>query len=174
MNLYLIGYRGSGKSTVAPLVANALDWTFIDTDREIVKLTGQSIQSTFEFDGQAVFREWEATVIRAVSMRSRTVISLGGGAILAESNRQTLQDTGWVVWLKAAAEVLHHRIQGDSNTKSSRPPLTELDSLMEIRTVLNERQNFYAACADYTVEVDELTAIEAADLIVNRWQSVDK
>ena len=174
MNLYLIGYRGCGKSTVAPLVAEAVGWTFIDTDQEITTLTGQSIKETFERDGQTVFREWESTVIQAVAMRSNTVISLGGGAILAESNRQTLQDTGWVVWLQASAAVLHHRIQGDSSSKASRPQLTDLGSLTEIKQVLNERQNFYAACADYTVEVDELNPIEVADLIVNRWQSVDK
>ncbi len=174
MNLYLIGYRGCGKSTVGPLVAELLEWQCIDTDQEIEILTGQTIQNIFEQDGQTVFREWETTVIQAVATRSNTVISLGGGAILAPTNCQVIQQTGWTVWLDAPAHVLYERIQQDEQSSTSRPRLTQLDGLAEVEQVLEQRRNLYTACADYTVNVVELPSNEVAELIVNRWQSVDK
>ena len=174
MNLYLIGYRGSGKSTVGPLVARMLDWPYLDTDREIENLAGNSIREIFEQDGQAVFREWESTVIQAVATRSQTVISLGGGAILDPANCQTLGATGWTVWLDAPAALLYERIEQDPQSAETRPRLSRHDGLAEVQHVLQERCNLYAACADYTVEIHELPPREIAELIVNQWQSVDK
>lgn len=174
MNLYLIGYRGCGKSTVGPLVAELLGWNCVDTDKEIEILTGQTIQKIFEQDGQALFREWETTVIQAVATRSDTVISLGGGAILAPINCQVIQNTGWTVWLDAPAHVLYERIKQDEQASRSRPSLTRLDGLAEVEQVLQQRRNLYTACADYTVNVDELPPKEVAELVVKRWQSVDK
>ena len=174
MNLYLIGYRGCGKSTVGKLVAANLDWPFIDTDQEIETLTGQTICNIFEEDGESVFREWESTVIEAVATRTQTIISLGGGSILADINRNTIKSNGWTVWLDAPAEVLYERIQQDEQSPATRPPLTELDELAEVKQGVAKRRNLYEACADYTVAVAELSPNQVADRIVNQWHSVDK
>jgi len=173
MNLYLIGYRGSGKSTVGPLVATMLDWPYVDTDREIENLAGQSIREIFERDGQAVFREWERTVIQAVATRCQAVISLGGGAILDPTNCQALKTTGWTVWLDAPAGLLHERIQLDPQSPETRPRLSQHDGLAEVQQGLQQRCKLYAACADYTVKIHQLPPREIAELIVKRWQSVD-
>ena len=80
MNLYLIGYRGSGKTTVAPLIAKALNWETRDSDSQIEVLTSRTITEIFSEDGETVFREWETTVIQALAVESNKVISVGGGA----------------------------------------------------------------------------------------------
>jgi len=173
MNLYLIGYRGSGKSTVGLQVAKMLEWPFLDTDREIEALTSQTIRQIFEQDGEPVFREWESTVIQAVGMRDRVVISLGGGAILDPANCQTLNATGWTVWLEAPAALLYSRTQQDPQSTETRPSLSQDDGLTEVENILQQRRDLYAACADYTVEIHELPPHEIAERIVNQWRSVD-
>lgn len=173
MNLYLIGYRGSGKSTVGRQVAERLEWPYLDTDREIEDLASQSIRRIFEQDGEPVFREWERTVIQAVAMRNRAVISLGGGAIMDPANCQTLNATGWTVWLKAPAALLYSRIQHDPQSSETRPRLSQDDGLAEVENILQQRRDLYAACADYTVEIHELPPHEIAERIVNQWRSVD-
>lgn len=174
MNLYLIGYRGSGKSTVAPYLAQQLGWQRFDTDEQIEILTGQRIADLFADEGEPAFREWETTVIQAVAQLSEQVVSLGGGATLSSFNRQLIASSGQVVWLRGLPEVLWRRIQADQHTFETRPQLTNLDGLAEVRQVLAQRESVYADCADYTVDTDDLPPAEVADMIANWWCTVDK
>ena len=172
MNLYLIGYRGSGKSTVAPLLANLLGWTWLDSDEQVVLLAGCPVAQVFAEYGEACFREWETTVIEALSRRSNLVVATGGGALLAESNRRLMKDTGRRIWLKASPEVLWDRIQADA--RSNRPDLTTKGGLEEVKQVLAERTNIYEACADYTINVESLSPEQIAQQIADWWNPVDK
>ena len=121
MNIYLIGYRGCGKSSVAPHLAKILGWPTHDCDNEIELLVGKTIAEVFADEGEAAFREWETTVIQALSQKSSCVIALGGGAPIVETNREIVRRSGCCVWLQADAQTLWERISKDENRRLSAP-----------------------------------------------------
>jgi shikimate kinase len=151
MNLLLIGYRGTGKTTVAQLLALELGWDWVDADVEIELAAGKNIAAIFLQEGEQGFRQREAEIVRTLCRRDKTVIALGGGAILREENRQAIGRAGKVVLLTASPETVWRRLQTDPATASRRPNLTT-GGFAEIAAVLAERQPVYRQCAD--VEVD--------------------
>ena len=173
MNLYLIGFRGCGKSTVAPLIAAAMGWKTIDSDRQIEILTGRSIADIFAEEGEAGFRRWETNVIQQVAENDDQVIALGGGAPTIRKNRNAIKRSGRVVLLTASPEILWVRISADARSRRQRPSLTDLDGFNEVKKLLELRDGVYKACADYTVDTSELQPQEIADNIVNWWDPVD-
>jgi shikimate kinase len=162
MNVFLIGYRGSGKTTVAALVAGKLDWPWIDADAETERRAGKSIKQIFADEGEAAFRELEAAVVKELASRDRHVIALGGGAVLREENRQAIASRGTTVWLTASPETLFRRINTDPATTERRPNLTSPGGLEEVRHLLAQRTSLYAACADLTVDADRQTPEQVA------------
>src|SRR4051794_5145590 len=112
MNIALIGYRGSGKSSIGKCLAARLSLAFVDTDTLIVQRAGQTIREIFEAEGEAGFRTRELAAIREVAARDQQVIALGGGAVLKPENITAVKQGGAarVVWLQAAPEVLFQRI----------------------------------------------------------------
>ncbi len=173
MNLYLIGYRGSGKSTVAVLLGQRLNREVIDTDVQIEDQASMSISEIFETEGEAGFRDRESKAILSHPAESNLIVSLGGGAPLAKANQNWLAQSGKTVWLTAGAEVLWKRIDGDKSSADRRPNLTVLDGLQEVQQVLADRKPVYSACADYTIAVDELSPEQISDAIANWWESAD-
>src|SRR5262245_31375942 len=124
MNLLLIGYRGTGKSTVAHLLAERLGWRSVDSDERIEELAGCSIADIFASQGEGAFRDLESQVVAELAAGDQTVLSLGGGAVLRPENRATLAAAGPMVWLTASPETLWGRIQADPETAARRPNLT--------------------------------------------------
>ncbi|MBC8246742.1 MAG: shikimate kinase, partial [Deltaproteobacteria bacterium] len=103
MNIYLIGYRCTGKTTVGKLLAGHLEWDFIDTDDKIVEVAESSIKEIVDTRGWEAFRKMERDVIIKVSSNRSHVIATGGGVILDEENIRIMKQTGSVIWLKASA-----------------------------------------------------------------------
>lgn len=167
MNLYLIGYRGSGKTTVARLASALLAQPWIDADEEIERRAGKTIREIFAESGEEHFRELESQVLADLAEGPNRMVALGGGVILRETNRQLLERSGKVVWLRARPETLLARIQADPATADRRPQLTSTGGLAEIERLLAERTPLYAACADYVVDVDEMTPEEVAQQIAH-------
>jgi shikimate kinase len=165
MNIYLIGYRGCGKTSVAPIVALHLGLKSMDSDREIEVLVGRPIAEIFKEHGEAGFREWESSVIEGLAQKTDRVIALGGGAVLDRLTRQRLKETGKVVWLKGSPETLWSRISQDEKSKSMRPNLTDQGGLAEVQSVLEERTPIYESCADWVVDVDGVDVEEVAKRI---------
>jgi shikimate kinase len=159
MNLYLIGYRGSGKSTV-------------DSDDEIEVLTGKTISQIFESESESGFREWETTVIEGLAMLDKTVIALGGGAVLADNNRQRIAKTGKTVFLQVSAETAHRRISSDENSVTQRPNLTQTGGIEEIEQLLAVRSPIYLSCADLVVDSDSRTPAEIATAIFDHFEPI--
>jgi len=173
MNVFLIGYRGSGKTTVAAALATRLGWPWIDADAELERRAGKTIKQIFADQGELAFRDLESNILADLVKLDRHMVALGGGAILRESNRRLIAGRGKVVWLKAPPEVLQARIMGDDTTTERRPNLTGQGGLAEIRTLLAERTPLYASCADLTVDAESKPADELATQIIDELQLED-
>jgi shikimate kinase len=167
MSIALIGYRGSGKSTVGRLLANRLRWAFADTDKRITSRAGMSIRKIFETRGEVGFRDLETDVVTEVCALNEHVIAFGGGAVLREENRTAMKDAGLkIVYLHCDAEELHKRIHADADTASSRPSLTSLGGgIDEIRNLLAVREPIYRSVMTAELDVTKLTPEEAASAI---------
>jgi shikimate kinase len=163
--LFLIGYRGSGKTTVGPIVADRLGWLFIDADAVLEERHGKTIREFFASEGEAVFREKEASVLADLCNRTNTVIATGGGIVLREENRRLLKNHGVVAWLNADPATLLSRIQADPITAERRPALS-MGGLPEVEQLLAVREPLYRACADVVVWVQALSPEQAADAIL--------
>jgi shikimate kinase len=162
MNIVLIGYRGSGKTSIGKRLSSDLWMDFVDTDALIVERAGTAIREIFEAEGEEGFRRRESEVIAEVAARDNYVIAAGGGAILKAENVAALKKNGKLVWLKAKPEVLFQHIQADAATDANRPNLTSAGGLEEVQKVLETRTPLYQAAADVTFEVTYLTIEDAA------------
>ena len=171
MNLFLIGYRGSGKSTVAAALAERLSWPWIDADAELEKRAGRTIKEIFAAEGERDFRDRESAVIEDIAKRDGCIIALGGGAVLREENRQAVAGRGHVVWLRATPETLFARIHADPTTADRRPNLTAQGGLQEIRELVAHRAPLYAAWADLTIEAEDRSPAEIAAEICQRLKA---
>jgi shikimate kinase len=164
MVITLIGYRGTGKSTLAPALALRLGWEWIDADVELERRAGRSIREIFATDGEPEFRRLERELLAELLRRDRLVLAAGGGAILNEATRADLKAAGPVIWLRASADAIEQRLATDSMTGQRRPDLTARGGREEIERLLAIREPLYRECA--TLEFDTETA--SADELVDR------
>ncbi len=168
MSAVLIGYRGSGKSSIGHKLADRLWQKCVDTDAMIVSKAGKSIAEIFADEGEARFRQLEVEAVREAATMQDVVIALGGGAPLREENRRVIKEAGHrVIYLKCEPQVLFERIQNDPESRANRPNLTNLGGgIEEIAKVLAEREPIYRQMMDAELEVTYLTPEEAVVYIV--------
>jgi shikimate kinase len=166
MILTLIGYRATGKTTLARLLAERLAWNWIDADVEIERRAGKPITQIFADEGEAAFRDLESAVIADLCRRDRWVLAAGGGAPLRPENRRVLGAGGPVVWLTARPETILARMTADATTPARRPPLTAKTPLEEIVEVLAAREPIYRAAADCVVDTEGKTPEELVEEII--------
>ena len=152
MNIVLMGYRGTGKSTVGRLLAARLGRELVSIDAEIVKRAQRSIPEIVAQEGWEYFRDLESDICRELASRDQLVIDAGGGAILRAQNVEALKKNSTVFWLTASVETIVKRIGGDNQ----RPSLTGTKSFVEeIQDVLRERTPKYQAAADHSIATDD-------------------
>lgn len=152
MNIVLIGYRGTGKSTVGKLLAARLGREVVSTDAEIVRRAQRTIPEIVAQEGWDYFRDLESDICRELATHDLLVIDTGGGAILRPQNVEALKKNGTVFWLTASVETIVKRIGGDNQ----RPSLTGTKSFVdEIQDVLRERTPKYQAAADHAIATDD-------------------
>jgi shikimate kinase len=163
--IFLIGYRGTGKSAVVRELASRLGYSWIDADDAIEQHAGKSIARIFADDGESAFRKMESAVVAELAGERRTVIALGGGAVLRDETRQTIRAAGRVVWLTASVTTIFERVAADSTTAHRRPNLTVAGGRAEIEELLAVRTPLYRECATLTVDTEGKTAAEVADEI---------
>ena len=167
MSVVLIGYRGSGKTTIGKRLADQLWQPFVDTDELIVRKAGKSIREIFDQQGEAAFRDLESQVVRDALLLQEQVISLGGGALLREENRAALKASGHrVIYLKCDPEQLFQRITADPETDASRPNLTAAGGLEEVRSLMAAREPTYRAAMSAELDVTHLSPPDAVVYIV--------
>ena len=174
MNVFLVGYRGSGKSTIAAALAERLGWPWLDADAELELRAGMTIKQIFDEQGEKGFRDLESAVVADLAGGDRQIIALGGGAVLRDENRGALADRGKIVWLKASPESLLARIEADTTTAARRPNLTSLGGLAEIRKLLAERTPLYESCADLMIDTENKSPAEIARQIIERLKLEDQ
>jgi shikimate kinase len=165
MNIYLIGYRCSGKSTVGKLLADRLHRPFIDTDREIVLRTGKSIRQTVEENGWNRFREIERMVMAGIAARSGLVVASGGGVVLDPRNVAAMKASGRLVWLKVSPETVLMRMMSDRASEKDRPGLTDDPPADEIRTTMAIRRPLYQVSGDMTVDTENRRAAAVCEAV---------
>ncbi len=163
-NIVLVGYMGSGKTSVGKELAKSRGMKFIDIDAYIVEREGRSINDIFTYESEEYFRNVESEVIKEMSTISNTVISTGGGAVLRKENRDNLSKIGHVVYLKADPETILNRVKNDHSR-----PLLNTESEEELRkrinSMLDSRNPYYEIFADRVIYTDRLTPSEIAEII---------
>lgn len=167
MVITLIGYRGTGKSTLARALGARLGWASIDADDQIEAIAGKSIDRIFAEDGEAEFRRLEReTMQRLLSSGDPLIVAAGGGAILDEQTRLQMQQAGPVIWLTASVETILARISKDATTASRRPKLTAQGGRAEIEQLLAQREPLYRQTASLIVDTQRRTIDEIASEIL--------
>jgi shikimate kinase len=163
MNIVLIGYRGTGKSTVGSLLAARLGRELVSTDAEIVRRAQRAIPEIVAQEGWEYFRDLESDICGELSGRDQLVIDTGGGAILREKNVEAIKKNGTVFWLTASVETIAKRIGGDNQ----RPSLTGTQSFVdEVENVLRERTPKYRAAADHTIATDDRSVNQLVEILL--------
>lgn len=170
MIVSLIGYRGCGKSSLAPLIADRLNWQAVDSDRLIEEQAGCTIADIFNDHGEAEFRKREAEILEQLYAEDQIVIATGGGAILNSQTCELMRQSGPVFWLSAPTEELIRRLTQDSSTTNTRPALTDLKFEEEIRTVLKRRIPVYQAVSDFEVLTMNRKITDLAEEILQQIQ----
>jgi len=161
-NIVLIGFMGSGKSTIGIKLSYRLRRAVEDTDKLIEKQTGRSISDIFSKEGEAYFRELETRLLRSLcETGTEKIFSVGGGTPVREENRSLLKQLGIVVYLRILPETVYERLKGDT----TRPLLQGENPMEKIRTLMFNRKEAYESCADLIIDVDHKDAVEIMDEI---------
>jgi shikimate kinase len=162
VNIALTGFMGAGKSTTGRYLAALLGFDFVDTDEEIERLYGP-IRTIFAERGERFFRRLEERAVRSASLRDKSVIAVGGGAVLSARNRRALKATGYVVHLALSPEEAYRRIAGSGE----RPLVGDGLQLSRVRHLMARRLRAYGDC-DVSVCVEGRSSRDVATLIA-RW-----
>ena len=165
-NIILIGFMGTGKTTISQRVAQRLGWDIIDMDALIVHKAGKPISAIFAEDGENAFRDLENLCLQPLNGFQNKVISTGGGIILREKNRHLLKQLGKVFLLEASPQTIIDRLADDT----SRPLLqgSNEEKLKKIEKLLSSRQLLYEETADYIIETSDQSPEDIAEEILKQ------
>lgn len=164
-NIALIGYMGTGKTTIGKKLAKSLNLNMVDTDALIEEQQNRSIAQIFETDGEAGFRQLEGELLKVLVTKKDLLISTGGGIILDENNRQILKANTFLVSLTAKPESIYARVKDDTK----RPLLQGGDPYHKIVTMMEERKPFYEI-GDIIIPTDEGTLKSCVEAIIEAYQ----
>lgn len=166
LNLVLIGYRATGKTSVGRRLAALLSRPFVDLDQVLVEEAGLSIVEIVAQGGWEEFRRREKELVSRYGTRQGLVLATGGGVVLDLDNIRILQKNGIVIWLTADPATIQGRLIFDRPGEESRPSLTGKDCVSEVREVLKARQHLYLAAAQIIINTVDQTVEEVTDRIL--------
>lgn len=165
-NIFLIGYRCTGKSTVGKKLSEKLDVPFYDTDDIVESITGQTISSLVKETGWEHFRQREKEAVRKSASFKGAVISTGGGAVLDAENADLMKKSGILIWLFADPRTIVKRIEESPRSLSQRPAFSDADLLSETIHTLLQREPIYRSLADFSVDTVKMDICETVDEIL--------
>ncbi|MHA1271712.1 MAG: shikimate kinase [Candidatus Helarchaeota archaeon] len=168
-NIALIGFMGTGKSTIGKHVAEKLNKNFIEMDDYIVKMAGKSIPSIFKENGEIIFREFEIRACKELSKLKNTVISCGGGIILNKINLDYLNLSSIIICLNATPEIIYKRTMKDG--KEKRPLLANPNPMKSIKDLLDYRKPLYDRATKYQIDTDGLTIEKCTEKIIEIYEN---
>lgn len=170
-NIVLIGFMGSGKTSVGLKLSYRLRIPVEDTDKLIENRQGVTVSEIFATEGEEAFRRMETELLQELGQRPYgRILSVGGGTPVREENRKLLKQCGTVVYLRAKAETIYERLQGDT----TRPLLQCENPLERIRELLAAREDAYEECADVAVDVDDISIEQIMEQIVSALRQAEK
>lgn len=161
-NLFLIGFMGAGKSTVAARLSKKLNMKLVEMDARIVEEQGMSINDIFEQYGEAHFRDIESRLILDIGAEGGTVVSCGGGVVVRPENTEYMKKNGIVVFLSAMPETIYERVKDGTD----RPILNGHMNVAYIAELMDKRKPLYEAAADYKVATDGMGIDEIVKTIM--------
>jgi shikimate kinase len=164
-NIYLIGFMGSGKTTIGRALSECLNISVIDTDEEIIRTTGRSISEIFETEGESYFRILETSTLKKLP-NENSIITTGGGIVLSEENRKCLRGNGTVVFLNATPVEVLKRLEGDQSR-----PLLSGDKKTKVSQILAERMPLYVETANIIIETTGKSVDSIVEELIERLKS---
>jgi len=170
MNIYLIGYRCCGKTSVGKALSRLLGRPFLDTDEAVVQKAGMTISDIVAKNGWDAFRDMEKNAIDQTTFLNQYVIATGGGVILNPDNVRNMRKAGRVIWLRASPETVRARMAADPETLIQRPGLTPTGSMDEIEAVLLARQPLYENAGHLVMDTDILGIDAICRKIIEKTQ----
>ncbi len=174
--VYLVGFSGSGKSTIAKLIGARLGWPVYDLDRVIVERSGMTIPAIFKSEGEAGFRARESETLREISSVPPFVMATGGGTFIRAENRRLMEDKGWTIALEGRPELLHTRIEQQvrrAEPGAIRPMLDAVYPLEQVRSLKQSRQSAYAL-ADWTIHTDRLSPDQVVSEVIRAVELLER
>lgn len=163
-NLFLIGFMGCGKSTIAALLAEELQMKLVEMDEQIEQEAGMSIADIFEQYGEADFRERETALLHRIRQEGNCVVSCGGGVPMRVENVQAMRAGGRIIYLKTSPQVIYERVKDTTN----RPLLNDHMNVEYIATLMEQRKPKYEEAADLTIVTDQKTVAEVCKEMVDK------
>jgi shikimate kinase len=152
MNLFLIGYRCTGKTTIGKAIAAAIDWSFVDADTLLVRECGKPIKEIVDIEGWDAFRRMEHSTLKQICTADRQVVATGGGVVLDKANIKAMKTSGMVIWLGATAETIQ----------------TNKGRMQEIEDMLLKRNPYYKSARDFSIQTDDAPVSEITQTIIEK------
>lgn len=165
MNIVLIGYRATGKSTAGKHLAFKLNLPFFDTDALVEKKLKMSIAEIVAAQGWDFFRDREKEAVLSLKKQPACVISTGGGVVLDQENVASLKKNGYLIWLNTPLNDIVARLNNKRPGATIRPQFTDWNIVEETIKMVNERYPLYEQAADYTVETANKSIVKVGDEI---------
>lgn len=166
-NIFLVGFMGSGKSTIGAVLQNKLQMQLVEMDARIVKEQGMSINDIFAQYGESHFRDLESQLILDIGNEGNTIVSCGGGVVLREQNTQNMKKSGKIVYLKASPETIFERVKHSTD----RPILNGNMNVEYISELMEKRRPLYEAAADITIVTDQKSREQICEAIIKAIQA---
>jgi len=173
LNIALIGFRATGKSTIGEILARRLGMRLIDMDRYLTSEAGRDIATWVKQEGWDSFRKAESRLLEIISLEEGLVVAAGGGIVLDPQNRTVLRKHFFTVWLKAATPTIQARLSADPGSPRTRPALSELPMQEEIVKVLSEREPLYSQVADIEIDTEEKQTVRIAEEIIEAMSKTE-
>ncbi len=168
MKIFLIGYRCTGKTTIGKILANIMNYSFLDIDEKIQSDLNLPVSKIVKKSGWDKFRDFEKQTLFNTIHNKDLIISTGGGIILDVKNRDFMKNNGIVIWLFADYHTILQRFNNDNNSKELRPSLTDKKIDREIKFLMGQRKSLYSKIAQIKFDTSNTSPEEIGQLIKRR------